>query len=430
LSGPWPSRERWRVEVVEDVGVTATVLSEEAAAPSFVRATSHLLMGGVGAHILVAATFALVARDLGPAIFGLMVALLGIAAVCQDLLDFGTSQWMIREIAAGRLSIAGARGVLRRRTRAVALICGLAAGLCIFAGAPALRTAATATYVIAAVANAGMYARLRGTGNFRRAAMHAVGERLALLLWVLVLVVVAPSREVAVAALIGGTGFLNWASTLAAPRALTRSRASYGLPLRSMYRDSRAFGLLGLSVDLQQLDAAATAPLAGVGVAATVGVASKLTAPAGVLAGAVSQVAFRGVAAGGVEAGRSARLAIKLSVALALLFALAAPLLPLIAVGVLGGEYRAARTAILVYAVGTTLAMVAQPLTSILAAGGHDRLVSRITAAAVVAGLLVGVSTVQSAGAPGMGLGFVITQLLILAACGFVHQRNLRTESA
>jgi O-antigen/teichoic acid export membrane protein len=187
-----------------------------------------------------------------------------------------------------------------------------------------------------------------------------------------------------------------------------------------------SFGLLGLSTDLQQLDATAAAVFGGVGVgvAADVGIASKLTGPVGLVAGAVSQVAFRGAARGGPEARDSARSALQLSSGFALAIAAASPLLPVLAVAALGGQYAGARTAIVIYALGTALAVLNQPLAGILAAGGSDRSVARVIGPAVLVGLVVGSFAVGSFGAPGMAIGYCITQVLIFVACVAMYRRT------
>lgn len=390
---------------------------------SFVRATSQLLAGSVLAQLLVAVTFAVAARGLGRPVFGLVVALLGIGAIGQDCLDFGTSQWLGRELAAGRLTPGAVRDVLRRRAVLTVVFAAviIAAAL---AGTSVLLAAALGAYMVAAVGNAGVHAQLRAAGLFRRAAGHLVAERLAWLVMVVLIVGWRPGRETAAASLVAAMAVAYVGSNLCAPRLAISTSDSP--PLAEVYRRSVSFGLLGLASDLQQLDATAAAGFAGVGVAADVGIASKLTGPVGLVAGAVTQVAFRGVARGGSEARSSARSALRISGGLALGIAAAAPLLPAIAVTVLGGQYDGARTAIIIYALGTALAVLNQPLTGILTGGGSDRRVARVVGPAVVLGLVVGSLTVRPMGAPGMALGFCVTQAVIFAACVTMYRRGRR----
>ena len=403
--------------------MTVTALCE-APQTSFARATSQLLAGSVGAQVLVAITFAVIARGLGRPAFGLVVALLGAGAAGQDILDFGSSQWLSRELAAGRLTGSVVRRLLRRRALLVAGCCVVVAAALVAAGVAPLPVVATAAYVGAAVGNSGTHARLRAMGSFRRAAAHLVGERLVWLCLAVAVVASRPDRPTAAAGLVAAMAVAYLGSTLCAPRLLAAVDPAAGPGLRTVYRRSSSFGLLGLSSDLQQLDATATATLAGVGVAADVGIASKLTGPVGLVAGSVSQVAFRGVARGGDEARLAVRSALRISTALAVAVAAVAPVLPLLVVTVLGQQYDHARVAIVVYTVGTAVAVLNQPLAGVLTAAGHDRVVSRIIAVAVVAGLLVGSLTVRSLGATGMGAGFCLTQLLIGGCCGLLYRRT------
>ena len=393
-------------------------------APSFAKATSHLLAGSVAAQVLVALTFAAAAQGLGKPVFGLVVALLGVGAVGQDLLDFGTSQWLGRELAAGRISAASARGWLRQRAAiviAVAII-GVAVAAFFF---PLVVAIAAGSYVVCAVVNAGTHARLRAAGRFGRAARHLVAERLGWLILVLLVLLWRPGRETAAAALVGAMALVYVVSSLCGPRERSVGDGPR-LSLLGVYRKSLSFGLLGLSSDLQQLDASAAAAFGGVAVAAEVGIASKLTGPVGLVAGTVSQVAFRGVSRGGHEADRTARSALRVSGGLGLAIAAFSPILPIVAVAVLGDAYDGARTAIIFYALGTALAVLNQPLAGILTAGGSDRHVSRVVGPAVLIGLVVGSLQVRSLGATGMALGFCLTQALIFGACAWLYLRRRR----
>lgn len=403
--------------------MTATAVRPPAP-PSFVRATSQLLAGSVVAQLLVASTFAYAARELGRPVFGLVVALLGVGAVGQDLLDFGTSQWLSRELAAGRISTTAARAALRRRAALTCAVCTVGVTAAVAARAPLAPALATGGYVAAAVGNAGAHARLRAAGLFRRAALHLVVERLAWLTLAIAVVAAKPDRATAAAGLVGAMALAYGGSTACAPRVTGRPAADRGVALGQLYRRSVSFGLLGLSSDLQQLDATASAALAGVGIAADVGIASKLTGPVGLVAASVSQVAFRGVARGGHEADRTARTALRLSGGLGLLVAAASPMLPFLAVVVLGRQYGHAGSAIIVYALGTAVAVLNQPLAGVLAARGQDGVASRIIAASVVIGLVLGSLLVRPLGAVGMGIGFALTQLLICACCTTVHLRS------
>jgi O-antigen/teichoic acid export membrane protein len=393
---------------------------------SFWRATSHLLAGTLGAQVLVLVTFVLIARSLGPSVFGRVAALLGIAAVGKDLLDFGTSQWLSRELASRRLTGSDARNLLRRRDAFVLTICLVACACALLWGAPWEPVAALAFYVGSAVSNAGGHARLRAENRFRRSAIHLTVERLVWFVAAGLVVLSKPVPDTASAILIASMGLAYLASTLLLPRPVATTEVTGRPPvgLRALYRQSAAFGVMGLASDLQQLDASVAASLTSVAIAAEVGVASKLTGPMGLLASVISQVVFRDASAGGTHGRKTSRSALRLSGAVGTLILLVTPVLPFLAVSVLGSQYKHASAAIVIYAVGTAVAVLNQPLASILTASGADRAVSMLISGAVVSGLALGALLVDSRGAAGMGVGFLLTQVVILVGCTILHRRE------
>lgn len=405
---------------------TATTTAELSAAKSgsFGRSASYLMVGGLAGQVLAAVTFGLAARELGRPVLGLLVALLSAGSVFQDLLDFGSSQWLSREVAASRLTAGGAQRVFRARAVWALCVACLVTALATDLGLPAQLGIATAGYVVCAVLNAGAHAQMRAAGRFRRAGLHLVAERVCWLVLAVAIVLQRPPADEAAAELVAAMGFAYLVSALLVPR-VPAERRTPSLPrLTAMYRRSVSFGLLGLFSDLQQLDATAAAGIAGLGVAADVGVASKLTGPVALMANGLSQVAFRSAAVGGEVAKRGARSATRISRVLALAVVVGAALLPMVVVAVLGQQYAGARGAIFVYGVGAAITVINQPLAYILTADRREKAVARVVAVSVAVGLAVGVATVQDWGAVGMGLGYALTQTMILCGCVFLLRRR------
>ena len=397
---------------------------------AFLRSTAHLVGAGVASQVLVAVTFAVVARGFGRLALGEMVTLLGVGALGQDLLDFGSSQWLYREVSAGRIGRGAARSVLRRRLGIASGVSAGIASVAVLFGVAWPMAIASAVYVACAVGNAGVHAQLRAAGKFRRSAVHTMCERIAWLAVVLLLVLWWSHAADAAAAAVGTMGIAYGLSGLLARPVGSEHDGGSRVAIRQMYLSARAFGLIGLFSDLQQLDASAAAAIAGFDVAADVGVASKLTGPVAMVANAITQVAFRGVAVSGALRGRAARSALRLSAAVALAVLAAAPFLPAVTVFVLGHQYQHATSAILVYACGAALAAVNQPMLGILTAGGHDHSVSRAVAGAVVLGLVFGSVTVRPWGPVAMGVGFLLTQLMIAGVCLGMYRRDRATVDA
>ena len=410
-------------------GVAHRHKAQETNDSGFLRSAAHLMGAGVASQVLVAVTFAVVARGFGRLALGEMVTLLGVCALGQDLLDFGTSQWLYRELAAGRISAAAAQAALMRRLGLAAVVTVGAGTGAVLIGAGWPVALAGATYVTFAVGNAGRHSQLRAAGNFQRSAVHTLAERL---LWFGVVLGLACwwGRNNAAAALVGTMGLAYALSALLMPRTGSAGYVGARLGMRQMYSSARAFGLMGLFSDLQQLDASAAAAVVGFDVAADVGVASKLTGPVAMLSNAITQVAFRGVAKTGSLGGKATRSALRLSAGLAAAVLAASPLLPTAVVFALGSQYKHAEATIVVYACGAAIASMSQPLLGILSAGGHDRAVSRVVGLFVLLGLAVGTATVRPLGAVGMGLGFLLTQVLIAAACAALYRRRrISTET-
>lgn len=391
---------------------------------STARATGQLVVGSVGAQVLVALTFGLVARELGRSTFGLLVVLFGIAAIAQDCLDFGTSLWLTRELAAGRIAGTAAVGVLRRRSALALAIGSVIALVATAVGVPWPLALSLLVYVVGALTNGGVYVRLRAAGLFRRVSILGAAERAVWLILVCGIVVARPERTTAVGLVVGAMGCVYFGTTrFGLPR--EAAAADDKRPtLRSVYRRAASFGVIGLSSDLQQLDATLVAPLAGLTAAAEVGIASKLTGPLTFTAGSITQVAFRTVAVGDDDSSAGARFAVRLATCFGLAVAALAPALPTIVVLLLGQDYRHARVAVFVYALGAAVSVVNQPLSAVLSAAGKERAVSRVVLVSVVTGLVIGTVAASSLGAAGMGLGYVVTQLAIASICWIRYKRD------
>lgn len=392
------------------------VAVRETRTPSYVRSTSSLLVASLVAQVLVALVLALVARQLGRSGFGIVVVILSVASIGQDLGDFGTSQWVCRELASGAIMASQAGRLLLDR---LVLVCGVslaAAALASAVGQVGWATAlGTAVYVCGAIANAGMHARLRAEGRFRRSAIHIVVERVAWLCATAVLLRFWSDDPRKPATIVAAMGIMfGLSALLASDRA---PGATSRIPLTLMYRRSAAFGAMGLTTDVQQLDVAAAAYFASAAVAGEVAAASKFTAPAGLVASNMGTVLFRDVAAGGNVAAVSKGSARRLALALAGLVLLCAPVAPLAITHVLGKSYEHARLTVVLYMLGRAVAVLNQFMASVLTATGRERPVTVVIIIAAALGLLGGVAFVGRWGSASLGLGFVVTQVIVAAGC-------------
>jgi O-antigen/teichoic acid export membrane protein len=352
-----------------------------------------------------------------------VLVVLSVASIGQDVGDFGTSQWICRELASGSLHPASARRLLRQRLVLVAAVCIVAGAGAIGVGhLSVLMTCGAAIYVCGAVSNAGMQARLRAEGNFRRSAVHVVVERLSWLCTTVLVLSLMTQMAHQAALIVGAMGLIFGASSLLAPNRALMSRKSPSVGV--MYKKAAAFGVMGLATDIQQLDVGAAAYFASAGIAGEVGAASKFTAPVGLVASTMGIVLFRNVAVGGSVASSSVASARRAALAFSGLVLLSIPLVPVAVTLGLGRQYEHARLTVIVYMVGRAVAVLNQLTASILTAQGRERPVTAVVVTAAVLGLGGGVAFLGQLGSVSLGLGFLATQLIVGAGCAALVRRS------
>jgi O-antigen/teichoic acid export membrane protein len=96
---------------------------------------------------------------------------------------------------------------------------------------------------------------------------------------------------------------------------------------------------------------------------------------------------------------------------------LCAPVASIAITLVLGTSYEHARLTVVVYMVGRAVAVLNQLMASVLTARGHERPVTVVIVVAAALGLFGGVAFVGRWGSVSLGLGFLVTQVIVAVGC-------------
>jgi O-antigen/teichoic acid export membrane protein len=340
-----------------------------------------------------AATFlatVIVAREAGVSAFGLLAAGIGVATIIVDLTDFGTSTYLLRELAADRVAPRSVLSVAFRRVPLFILVACLAllALSALVEVPPAL--GALALYPAALGFNLMTSGACRARMLFRRAAVAVVLDRIILLAAVL---------ATGVFELAAGTGFVvglvlgtSCASLVCLwPLRTAPHRHGRVLPLSAVYRAGRHFGVATLAADLSTLEIPIVAAVAGPTSAGQFGAAQRVSGPLGIPASAVSAALFPRLAMrGGKQARRQTARALLFLIPLAISFLTVGLFAEPIVRHALGPGYGSQTVACLQIVLGAVwLGSLNQVLYNLLQSQGRQREVAWGLAPVIVAGLVM-----------------------------------------
>lgn len=379
-------------------------------------ASQAVTMAGASAvaQAVNALVFVAVARGTSPADFGVVVAVLGVAAAAAGAIDFGSNTLWIREMAAGRLPVE----VYEERLTAK-LVAGLAAAVLVTAGLFA--SGADRRWLMGApVALASVFEQ----ASLVRLSAAAQGQRVALALVVDKLV-----AGVVLASVLGGghrpadwlwlclalgTVAGGFVALVLARDGETRPRLR--LARVNPWRGARSYGLYGLAVSAQSLDVTVMGAIGGSIAAGLYGAVNRWTQPMGLLAAAFASASVPFVAR--ARSGREALAVVRRAAWLPLsavggctVVAVAAPQLVDL---VLGESYEGAAVVLRLLAGAALVSVLNQPLAAFLQARGHEAGVARgmVVVLAVHLGLLA--VFVPRLGVLGAGLASIAAQVCLL----------------
>lgn len=382
------------------------------------RDSSILSIGMLFAQSLSAVAFAVVARTLGPDLFGPLAAAVGLALLVATVADFGVNTMAVRALAQGDEAMftetLGAKSAAAISLTAFWVIAAAAA-----VRSEDLRLAAfvLGLYIGAYLVLSTLTVPLRSERRMVRLAVVQSVEKSATFGCTLFLLAHGFGLVALPLSLVVGTtaaGLLAYVQLRPARRSGLAPRFRRTV---AVWTSSFSFGIASLASQAQRADVALVALAAGPAAAGVYAVPARLLAPLGFLPSAFVASIFPRVAARDSSASRprivraGAPLLACMLIVLLLLYLYADRVI----LASVGEQYAAGVGVLRTYLVGTALAIVNQPAASVLQAEGHESYVARVVAVGAVAGLGgVGLGA-RLAGAEGAAFGFVLLQLVVFA---------------
>ncbi|MEL4505637.1 oligosaccharide flippase family protein [Luteococcus sp. H138] len=382
-----------------------------------------VLAGATGfSQILMAGTFAIVARQSHPSAFGLATLGLAIAGIGVGLIDFGSNEYWLRELARDRgrtTEMFNRLGTKMLMNTVLSLVILLALLLM-----PGWRIWWAASLVLLGMQlEQTVQVPLRAAAHVSVVSLSMLVNRVSMLVAVLAMGLVSldPMRLL-VATSIGSlcaSLFMWWRGA----RALVSSRGAFR-PMNPWAGATR-YGIISLSGSLQSLDAPLLTRLAGAAQNGLYGAVNRWTQPIALLIGAFSTASIPHVAAartirGGWRAIRKSSVLLLGALATALLVVVfARPVILLL----LGPAYVGSVEVLRILAISTAIVIFNQPVAMILQATGHDGLVSICLPVGVLVQMLAIVLLAPAHGATGAAIAAAVAQVamaLMLAASLFL----------
>lgn len=378
---------------------------------TFVVATSTAI-----SQVLYAFLITLVASRAGPADFGDAAVAMGCGGFFAGILDFGSTSYAVRELAAGRMTQVRYWDCLRGKLAVCGLGTAAIAVVGYVASIPELGVVAALTMVGRTLVM-GVTVPPRAGRQFLRVAVVTLMERVsAVLIFVLLFMGLAPNVITALWWSLGLGAAI--ASLVGLALAGVKAESLRRFKLRNPWEGVAGYGTFSLAVSACTLDVvvlgfAGTSAQAGV-----YGAVGRWTQPVQLLSQALSSTATPFIA--GARSTRAAFESVRGSMwVLALGVAtcgLIVTLAPTVIPAVLGNGYLPSVRVLSILTVGAALVVVNQPLATFLQSRGYDKFVGVCTIATVIL-QLVGVWLVASSlGAVGAALCFGLAQLILTIA--------------
>jgi lipopolysaccharide exporter len=377
-----------------------------------------LWIGLVLAQALSAVAVAISARHLDPAQFGLIAASVGLALFAGTLADFGVNAQIVRALAQGAHPDVYRQTLLQKVL--VGLLLLVVAQLIAFSTThePSLRTAYvfSGLYLSLYFVASALAVPLRARQRFFAVALLQVVEKAVALSMTAALVTIGFEAEALTAGLAAGS-FASCFGALAMLEPGFRRLAPSSLgDIHRLWSNSASFGVAAVASQLQRLDVAVVATIAGPTASGIYALPARLTSVLGALPTAYSMTIYPRLS---TESARTVLpagvvLFVATSAVLGTIFVFASTLLEV----VVGRGYGDAVPIVRVFVVATAFATLNQPLSMALQARGHEKYVAQVVAAAAIVGLggvALGASVAQALGA---AFGFLSMQLLAVVLLG------------
>lgn len=367
-------------------------------------------------QFLVGLTYVFAARSMEPARLGLVATCIAVGTLGAVVFDLGLSNFLVRDIASGKILQSDARSLVRRKRRLSPVLILPTATTCILI-MPTLLEGVVLGVVgwlvwEAQTANSLLRAREQFT---RAASAQVAGRAIGLVTTALLLLAIAP--ELALGAGIAGA----FAAEAIIGRLYLGKHRTPAASIREfvvVQRRSTSFGLVSLAAAGQQLDT----PLVTLGGGAAAGGiyagAGRLLGPLLFLSSAMAFVGAPWLARTQGDAGlrrREERRILRFATVLTAAPIVAAVAGPIAIPLVLGADYTASGTAFSVLAIGAALSTLSQGIATVLQNRGQERSVARAISIGLGLGLVSTYGLAVLNGPVWAAAGFVLSQLYIAA---------------
>ncbi|MFB2580911.1 oligosaccharide flippase family protein [Herbiconiux sp. P15] len=392
--------------------------------------------GRIIAALLQALSLILIARNLDPAEFGLLSAVLGLATVVQTGIDMGVSTFTTRERAANPTSGAVATA-LRFNTISSIVLTLIALGALAVAGAglsPVYFLMLPLAFWVSGERNADTRLTVAfADGDAKINVFNLLARRaLAIVLFLALLAlrvepVLAYCTSVAVAAL--GSSF--FANRYVKRHVTVPSSITY----RELLRQSWPYWLHSVATQARNLDVIVTSAIAGAAQAGFYSAASRLTSPLRILPTSLSTVLLPAASRASANS-HSIRPLVKAVLVvvgiMTVLYAILFVLMPWLVPFALGSAYEPAVPVIQIVLVGLPFAAAVSLIASLLQGQGHKHLVattSTITTVSCLIGVGIGALVAGALGAAVALAASFVLQCAILTTSFFIFNRRTRRQA-
>lgn len=371
---------------------------------------------------LLALTFWLVARSLTPAELGSVTAAIGVATLLLTALDFGINSLTIRQLARNPHDLEVFSSTLGAK---VVTSGGVGLAWMLVVGAVAIANPAwwslvpLGAYIALSDIASTLTVVARSREQMHISAITQIVQKAACLIATsAALYLLADVRYAFPLGLVlGSAASVGVAIYLLDPECRTISRPTPG-SIAHLWRTSAGFGWSGLAAQVQRVDIAIVAALAGPAAAGLYAAPSRLTNLLTILPTALSAALFPRVAGASGRGGKARRdvlMAIGFTLALstlamAIIFSLADWIVPLL----LGDDYRDSVPVLRAFLIGLVCMCANAPLAALLQAEGYERYVAKVVGAASIVGLIAIAIGALSYGAVGAAAGYIALQICIL----------------
>jgi O-antigen/teichoic acid export membrane protein len=370
-------------------------------------------------QVLVGVTYIVAARDMGPVSLGLVATCFAIGTILATIFDYGLMPYMVREVAAGRITVLRARALVRTKRRFIPLLVTPTTVACLLIMPEPLDGAVMGMvgWLIWEAQTGGSLLRARDL--FARAVTAQLAGRALGLAVTIVLMIPRPPEQ----ALVIGLASSFALEALINHGCIGRTRTCPARPrvLLEAQRRSLSFGLVSLAAIGQQLDTPLVTAGGGAVASGMYAGAARLLGPLLFLSSSLALVGPSWLAGAQLDPDklrREERRIRWLTFYLCICPILAAMAGPFVIPLLLGDQFAASGAVFSILAVGAMLSTLSQGLALVLQNRGAEKVVGRAISAGLILGLVVTYVAAVVGGPIWAALGFVVSQLYIITRLG------------